>query len=190
MSARSNAGVAAFAGAVGGGAAGLIDLLATVRATSQYVPGLGGKLWAAFYATCSSALLGVIVTVLISLGLDLLGALSRGPVWMAALRGRSPARPPLAAWSYAVAAPIMVAAAIPIAARLITPFLNGRRHLGLAVAIALANRVFPVPGGPYSNKWRYGAECFCEFFVDRATSTIRTFNSGSRTTSDNSSSPY
>ena len=137
MSVRSQVCAAAVAGAIGGGAAGLIDLLYSWGSIGQYVPGIAGKLQTAVYVTSAYATSAATVAAIFALIWLVLGKISTIPASMAKLAGeRAPALPG-ATLAGAISLPPFLLLAVSLSFRGLTPLLAQRRNAGLAVAAAV-----------------------------------------------------
>jgi choline-sulfatase len=143
-------GGGALTGALAGFATGLIDALWSWSAASQFLPEVLPRIRFALFSALEYALAGFVLgLVLTAAALPLARASRWSCLWRFALRGTSDSTPAAprrwVPWvAYAIAFGLTGALAAGVVARTVTPFVTGRKELGLAALVAFGAGVVAV----------------------------------------------
>ena len=145
-------GGGALTGALAGFATGLVDALWSWSAASQFLPEVLPRIRFALFSALEYALAGFVLGLVVTAAaLPLLRASRWGCIWRFALRGTSAATPAAprrwVPWaSYAIAVGLTGWLAAALVTRAITPFVTGRKELGLAALVAFGAGVVAIVG--------------------------------------------
>ncbi len=143
-------GGGALTGALAGFATGLIDALWSWSAASQFLPDVGPRIRFALFSALEYALVGFAIGLVVTAAaLPLVRASRWSCLWRFALRGTAGATPAQdkrwVPWlSYAIAFGLTGWLAAVLVTRAITPFVTGRKELGLAALVAFGAGVAAV----------------------------------------------